>query len=486
MNLIDKKLKDKLKLFENIDKQLGTDCPRVKTKARINDKTPKKEKGSSEQFDKIYSNFLLNNSQFQQPSRTYKPSPVKTPKKTQRSSVKTTCTSKRTSVGHTRSTSQTNLTKLTPPNDSGDRLYNYGFYIKNKLEQKRQLEFEKLHRQMTPKILPKSKSIYRNNNFEQRLYYQSNNESSESIYRKRSHSKDSTVKYDYKPRLDAKSLKIANQLEPSSSRLLKKKKRYKPNESKESFYTVSPSPSATRTNRENIKRLNELYEKGMENMYKREKMYQEQKMKEEEEYKKYSFQPTITKNSPIIDSNSVIRSTPKSSKGASDEMYKKQCEWKKKLENENIKKRERMENIKNRDCTFKPEISHLNIKNDEKFIMRNIEQMNDYVNKRREVIQKNKEYEEYKNRRLGKNVNFTIKPTIPKTFEFNTEKRSHSRSKSGSKRRNDNLNNINPKRTELKTYNFFNDGVYVRNGDEEQDFIQAVNALHCRIDNLNL
>ena len=90
---------------------------------------------------------------------------------------------------------------MSPLNNSGERLYNYGFYIKNKLQKKRIEEEEKLHRQMTPKILPRSKSIYRDSaHFEDRLYYQSHNSSKMNmniestdgshIYKKRATSKE--------------------------------------------------------------------------------------------------------------------------------------------------------------------------------------------------------------------------------------------------------------------------------------------------------
>ena len=121
--------------------------------------------------------------------------------------------------------------------------------------------------------------------------------------------------------------------------------------------------------------------------------------------------------------------------------------------------------------------------------------MNDYVNKRREILQKKKEYEDYKNKRLGLNRNFQIKPTIPKEFEFKTQNRSHSRSKSNSKKnfRENNIT-VNQKREELKTFGYFNDGNYLNNnnivvnrsGNDQEDFIKAVNELHCRIDNLNI
>ena len=129
------------------------------------------------------------------------------------------------------------------------------------MQKKRIEEEEKLHRQMTPKILPRSKSIYRDSaHFEDRLYYQShnaskvNNESTDSnIYKKRATSKEN-VKFNYKPTLDKKSIKIANRLEPSSQRLLKKKKRIKVDNSPKnnSFYSISPCSASNSHKSKNI------------------------------------------------------------------------------------------------------------------------------------------------------------------------------------------------------------------------------------------
>ena len=112
-------------------------------------------------------------------------------------------------------------------------------------------------------------------------------------------------------------------------------------------------------------------------MIKREQIYKETKIKKEEEYKNYSFKPQIIKNSPVIDKNTIIKpiSPFKKTNNLNIDLYKKQTEWKKKLENENLRKKEIIEIEKNKACTFKPEISHLNIQNDEKFIMKNIQQM---------------------------------------------------------------------------------------------------------------
>ena len=60
MNLIDQALKDKLKLFDEIDKELGTESSYKNTTNKISNNFPKNLKNlSTPQFDKIYSNFLL-------------------------------------------------------------------------------------------------------------------------------------------------------------------------------------------------------------------------------------------------------------------------------------------------------------------------------------------------------------------------------------------------------------------------------------------
>ena len=51
MNFIDQALKDKLKLFDEIDRELGTESSYKNTTNKINN--------NLNQFDKIYSNFLL-------------------------------------------------------------------------------------------------------------------------------------------------------------------------------------------------------------------------------------------------------------------------------------------------------------------------------------------------------------------------------------------------------------------------------------------
>ena len=245
-----------------------------------------------------------------------------------------------------------------------------------------------------------------------------------------------------------------------------------------------------------MKRCNDLYNKGIEQILKREQIYQESKLKKEEEYKKYSFKPKLNNKSNVVELNYINNSftksksknnTKKNIEKKINDIYRKQYDWKRKLENKNMKKREDINKEEIKHCTFKPEISHLNIENDEKFILKNLQQMNDYVIKRRNIIKKQKEYEEYKNKRLGNNSqNFVIKTTIPKEFEFQTNNRSRSHSKERVNINNENkvLGNNNYGSND-NGYCFFNNNISGNNFGQ-RDFIDAINELHYRIDNLNI
>ncbi len=525
MNFINEKLKEKLRLFQNIDNEYGKDNKTLNKKPKT-----KKQKNNlpisnltSEQFDQIYTNFLLDTNKFQnQPQskisniihnnnnnihknslknlkiKTNENNKVKTPEKNISIHSKNKSRSSK-SLNRSR-----DFLNYILPNNSGTRLYNYGFYIQNKLEKKRKNQNDKFLKQMTPTILPKSKGIFRDSfHFETRLYYHYD-DNNDNIYKKKDYRNISF--YDYKPKLNRKSLEIANKLEPSSQRLIKKKKKYstEKNKYKDIYNNIyidnSKINSISPLDKEQLKRCNDLYNKGIENMIKRDQIYKETKMKKEEEYKNYSFKPKLIKNSPVIDQNTIIKpiSPFKNNNNLNIDLYKKQTEWKKKLENENLRKKEIIEIEKNKNCTFKPEISHLNIQNDEKFIMKNIQQMNEYVNKRREILEKKKEYENYKKKRFGEDLSsYDIKTTIPKKFEFKTEARSRSHSKDKlfeNKKNNPNnfINNVQSQKDDFFFYNSFNNNSFIYNNkgnidiNSQKEFIDAVNALHCKINDLNI
>ncbi|MCQ2817581.1 MAG: hypothetical protein MJ252_09985 [archaeon] len=491
MNLLDQKIKEKFKLFSDIDKEvvnkdktMQIDPYKKKTDPtnlhKINQK--KMEERPGNQFDRIYSDFFVNN-RFGHPSGSvvnkdskssgknyagggdyglnfggyddlnsngntkkkgfYKNKSAKnigTDKNLKRNSKKygseyysTNFKSKNRSSGNSPSlTKSANNPPL--PNNSGERLYNYGFYIQNKIEMKRQEEDQKMRKAMTPQINSKSKRMLSKNTPDRPNYKSLNSPGKKTESKNKLN--NSNNQFVYHPKLNSRSLKIANKLEPSSVRLLKKKKKYNQNDSynfinNSNYNFNSPyynNRSSSKSSKRNLSTGNkgvELYEKGIELNKRKRKLLEDYKQKEDDEYKKkYSFKPTINKSSNILLNNQKV--IEKNKKKADDEIYRKQKAWKKKLDYSNKRRKEKLDGILNKECTFNPDISHLEIKNDDAFILKNLAQMNDYVNKRREILKRQKEEQEYRNKRLwqiDQTKNFKMKTTVPREFYFESDTR---------------------------------------------------------------
>ena len=566
MDLIDQKLSEKLKLFEFIDKKYGTnyDQSTLKKKETANntkntDNLQKEmEFSNNELYDNIYSDFKTNSykSFYYSPSSNTLDSNIA--KKNHKKNLKKNfrnhnlsnlsrdgeytnilddhINKSKSRITYDKKNKSKNLSKLYPPNDSGNRLYNYGYYIKNKINKKRKLEEEKIRKQMTPKILNRSKEMNRDpSKFEERLYYAEKNDTNDSIYnRKRTLSRENinyqnynNSRFTYHPKLNKKSLLIASKLEPSTLRINKKKvtnTNYVEDKSVIDYYSNLFKDKNNFNHKKKInntaispscgnEKSNELYMKGMQDIKRKEQIYNENQHKKEEEYKNYPFRPKIKKN--FSSAGLRINSKKKVNK---DDIYKKNKEWKKRLEEENISKKKKYDEIENKKYTFKPEISQLNIKNDVPFIMKNIQQMNEYVNKRRKVLEQKKEEENYKNKKLGLNaINYNVRTTIPKEFDLKTEKRSKSNKKDrdlyiiNKKKRNTQAiiltNNIQFKningfsyinrgvldedcKNNLNNFNNLNNSKQMKFNSSitqsQQEFINAVNELHYTIDKLNI
>ena len=578
MDLIDKKLSEKLKLFEYIDKKYGTNIDTSEKappkKSEINQMRnfpqnllPKETHSKKEIYDNIYSDFKTNSFKeyFQSPSistlDSNKPKHNSKNKKHSKKKLRniqsnsylsrdkeylanrTAENTTRTKSGFNKNHSRKNLKTLYPPNDSGNRLYNYGYYIKNKLNKKRQKEEEKMRKQMTPKILNRSKEMIRDkdrdpNKFEERLYYAEKNDTNDSIYNRRrtlsreniNYEKYNNNKFTYHPKINKKSLLIASKLEPSTLRINRKKSNhshileeknvidYYSNLFKDKTYSYKKrvtnlSPSC------GTEKSNELYMKGIQDMKRKEKTYNENLLKKKEEYKNYSYHPKISKTY----SNNLETKEKNKKNIIKEDIYTKNKEWKKRLEKENNTKKKKYDEIENKKYTFKPEINKLNMQNDVPFIMKNIQQMNDYVNKRRKILKKQKEEENYKKRKLGLNANnYNVKTTIPKEFDLKTQQRSKSNKKERDINilnknlrkkdefynqalilanniqinKNERVSGLNMDMMEECKNNFWNENKYNYNNkgmkigcsmtQSQQDFLNAVNDLHITIDKLNI
>ena len=389
---------------------------------------------------------------------------------------------------------------------------------------------------MTPKILNRSKEINRNPQFEERLYYAEKNNTNDNIYNRRrtlsrdniNYQKNNKERFTHHPKINKKSLLIASKLEPSSLRINRKKTNYSNYngdktvidyysnlfKDKNNYYYKKNKSNNNISPTCGNEKSNELYLKGMQDIKKKQQTFNENQLKKEQEYKKYPFKPKITKNY----SSSGFK-LPSKKKVNKEDIYKKNKEWQKRLEKENISKKKKYDELENKKYTFKPEINHLNMQNDVPFIMKNIEQMNDYVNKRRKILEQKKEEEKYKKRKLGLNaIHYNVKTTIPKEFDLKTEKRS----KSNKKERDLNIikrkekktekinhqailmanhininNNNNYKGLSYLNRDFLNEDCknnYNNKGmnfncsitQSQQEFINAVNDLHNTIDKLNI
>ena len=142
MNLLNKKIKDKIKLLDDIDKQY---IPQVQSKPKKNEIPFKNEtqniyidsienikNAKNENFDKIYSNFILSGNILGQNLNLNK----------RNYSISNNNFDKYPTKENTNENE----------NNVGERLNNYGRYIKNKIEKQRQIENNKIKNLTKPKI----------------------------------------------------------------------------------------------------------------------------------------------------------------------------------------------------------------------------------------------------------------------------------------------------------------------------------------------
>jgi hypothetical protein len=452
-------------------------------------------------------------------------------------------------------------------NDVGNRLYNYAFFIKDK-HYKRRIEGQNmLSRNMTPEITTRAKSIQRDpKKFYERLYpyhklknpQNSNNnlnsddylptpainvnvnmndasninnvhntpffdekitlfnDEEEMLRRVYRRSISPVENFRYKPQINKNSIKIASKLMPSKERLLIKKKRsksknnpvkdfsynshftYLTQENSRSF-TKSPSKSPTC-------RTIDLYTQGIENMKKREVIHRQKKSKDAEEFKNYAYKPTINIRSNILSGRKVLKNNENNSKQKAD-VYDKNINWKNSVNFKNEKLRQNKSNDMKKIYTFKPNITKEFIPNDEKFITQRLDQIESYVNKRRDNLQKKKQEEEFVRKRFTHGENYKGKMTIPKEFNLKTDERGRTKSREKERQveyRSNSPANIAVLRGKLKTKDFFDNDDYLqrlrvenldfsyKNDQNLYDesnmhvFMNAINNLHDQLVNFKI
>jgi hypothetical protein len=205
------------------------------------------------------------------------------------------------------------------------------------------------------------------------------------------------------------------------------------------------------------KLIKKLYNDGIQDIRKKEILYKENLMKKSEEYKKYPFSPNDTKNKKS-----------KKNKGIkidklNEKFYSKQVEWKNKKIKENSQKKKFEEENYLSQFSFKPNIKQEYIADDQKLIKRNLNDMNNYILKRRNQIRYKKEegfkLRDYKPNNINIDNNIEYKEPLTERIYY---------------RNGNELNNTHIITT-VKQINY-----------SKYDFLRAVKKLHNEIRNLNI
>jgi hypothetical protein len=320
-------------------------------------------------------------------------------------------------------------------------------------------------------------------------------ENFEKIYRRATPEK--TSNFQHKPKINNNSLRIARNLTPSKERLLSKKtkKCHKENCpcSLSHVNTSFPSPTyKTLDVKKSISRspsirLEDLYTKGLEKMKKREIKCQEKVIKDGQEFRKYSYRPSINDYYPNNigrkikkpQSKSNLRESNDSQTSPKSEFYDKSTHWLKNVCSRKEKIKQNIEKEMKSIYTFQPKITKTMMPNDEKFIVDHLDQIEDYVSRRRAMLQKKKEEEDYLKKKFVTGENYRCKATVPKEFQFQTDIRgkSHSRDNSFDKNSRHSHNrahrtpsqiNLKLMRNELKTNEFFQKSGFFSDDEERR------------------
>ena len=480
MNILNEKIKTKLKLFENIEPI----CPNEETKDNFLDDNNNNFKKHIQIKSKIIYDFgsMKNNSLY--PSKNF--------------SIMTNylkAFTKRIKKNNSQNNSKNKETK------------NNSFLKKNDREE----NIKKFKKLSVPKISKTKKVENDPEKFVEKLFY-------DDILGGEIENIDINGNYIYRPKINKPSKETIYKMGSSSIALHKNNKKIDKNliekitiESYNNLFRKSASKLRCKNNKSysnlfnhlddtsnsrskyyqsyinNTKKINKkhsLYDRGMEGLKKKEIIYQENIIQRNNEYKKFPYRPNASNTCKIYLRKGDYKNNSRSLEFGSisleqlnNDMYSKQVEWKNKKDEFNAKKKKNEEELYiSQNCTFRPDISHEYIKDDEKMIKRNLSDINNYILKRRKIISNKKE-----------------KPFTLRNYKDNN---SNSNKCRYFNRNGNYLNRIKYPNTDRF---FFNEGTelsnasnismgynYLKFNNSQYNYIEAVKALHNEINNLNI
>jgi hypothetical protein len=256
---------------------------------------------------------------------------------------------------------------------------------------------------------------------------------------------------------ESRPVATANQ-EPIWHRLFVKKKKKHEDPTRNNMSTQrgnSLNSSMTSKSVQILNKSQELYEKGMDIIKKKNLIHQDKKQQTNNEYKKYTFKPDI---SLTMNSYGINEKFEKINKEQSTTFFRKNQIWKNNLNKRNEMIYEYQEQEKMNVCTFSPEIDQRPAKNDVEFINKNIQQIYSYINNRRDFLKRKEQDRNYAERKLfilsqSQTPQSRNRITTPKEFNLNKSKSRKNISNKGIFAHN--INALAEMRSKLNTRSFF-------------------------------
>ena len=250
-------------------------------------------------FDKIYSHFFL----FQKNNNNF----CNEDEKDEKSSNIINCSQHNSQQKLNKNKIDELINFPISANNVTDRLYNSMFFTKAKLDRIRRIRDINFKKQLIPKITIKGKKIKGD---KKRLYNDTIiNNMRKVLSQKNILEKDKSCSF--KPNLNKNSLKIAEKLEPSSSRLNKKLININKDEifdlTKQNYSNLfgnkvvkkynkndkNANKKLNKSTEEIEQKIEDFYQRQLKTIKDKEKLYNENLIKKENEFQKYPFHPII-------------------------------------------------------------------------------------------------------------------------------------------------------------------------------------------------
>ena len=266
---------------------------------------------------------------------------------------------------------------------------------------------------------------------------------------------------DFIPILNRNSLNIAEKLGSSFDRLTKKKKKSK-SINNETFKNLSFISNYSKVSKSsyNLNTLgHSLYNKAVESQIKKKHRINQKSLENELNYQRYSYSPDMSLSKSK--SRKRYKSEDVNTKG---KIYERQLNWEKHKEKKikNIKKH--LVEKENEQITLKPKLISKNPKNDQRIVAKNKEEILNYTQRINRSNSKKRELKYISEKVINYGKNYTGKRTIVKEFNLSMSNfKSNNRISIDQMKSSLNINELQKLREKFKTIEYFNESKVIKN-----------------------